>query len=90
MGVVKDLAGLRKYISVDGGLYENLRPALYNAKYRLTVANKHHLAKDELVTVSGRCCESDTLFEDVLLQSCAPGDTLAVLHTGAYHFAMAK
>lgn len=90
VGVVKNLPGLRKYVNVDGGLYENPRPAMYNAKYRLCVANKYNLPKDELVTVSGRCCESDTLFENVKLQKAEAGDIIAVLHTGAYNHAMAS
>lgn len=90
VGVIKKLSGLRKYVNVDGGLYENPRPAMYNAEYRLVVANKYNQPKDDLVTVSGRCCESDTLFENVMLQQSEPGDILAVLHTGAYQQSMAS
>ncbi|SHE56378.1 diaminopimelate decarboxylase [Alkalibacter saccharofermentans] len=92
VGIVKEIPHTRKYISVDGGMADNPRPALYDALYHAVVANKMVFSDDEeeLVTISGRCCETDTLITDVLLPKCEPGDILAVLNTGAYNYSMAS
>jgi diaminopimelate decarboxylase len=92
VGTVKEIPHTRKYISVDGGMADNPRPALYDALYHAVVANKMVFSDDEeeLVTISGRCCETDTLITDVLLPKCEPGDILAVLNTGAYNYSMAS
>ncbi|MBF7097139.1 diaminopimelate decarboxylase [Alkalibacter mobilis] len=92
IGTIKEIPHTRKYISVDGGMGDNPRPALYNALYHAVVANKPKYNDDdeELVTISGRCCETDTLITDVLLPKCEAGDILAVLNTGAYNYSMAS
>lgn len=92
VGTVKEVPHTRKYISVDGGMTDNPRPALYDALYHAVVANRMEYSEDdeELVTISGRCCETDTLITDVLLPKCQAGDFLAVLNTGAYNYSMAS
>lgn len=91
VGNVKDIKGIRKYLAVDGGMFENPRYALYQAKYSALIANR---AKDECVekvSIAGKCCESgDLIAVDVPLPSAKPGDILAVLSTGAYHYSMAS
>lgn len=91
VGAVKEIPGIRKYVAVDGGMGDNLRPALYGAEYRCVAANKADAATTEVVTVVGRYCESgDVLVRDVALPPVASGDVLAVLSTGAYHHSMAS
>ena len=81
----------KKYIFVDGGMSDNIRPALYGAKYRALLANKPDAEGKEVVTVAGKCCESgDILIEDILLPEAVPGDILAMFTTGAYGYSMAS
>lgn len=91
IGTVKEIPNIRTYASVDGGLPDNPRPALYSAKYEAVVANKYNLEPDRLVTVAGRCCETgDILIWDINVPELKRGDTLAVLSTGAYNYSMAN
>lgn len=90
IGTIKEIPFLRKYISVDGGMADNPRPALYNAVYQAVVANKYDREANDLVTISGKCCETDTLIKDILLPKCERGDIIAVLNTGAYNYSMAS
>ncbi|NTW71286.1 MAG: diaminopimelate decarboxylase [Eubacteriaceae bacterium] len=92
IGTVKEVPHTRKYVSIDGGMADNPRPALYDALHHAVIANKMDSSFDdeELVTVSGRCCETDTLISDVLLPNPAAGDILAVLNTGAYNYSMSS
>ncbi|MCR4430685.1 MAG: diaminopimelate decarboxylase [Tepidanaerobacteraceae bacterium] len=91
VGSIKNIPGIRKYISVDGGMNDNIRPALYGAKYSAIIANKAGKAPEERVSVAGKCCESgDMLVWDVELPRVSPGDILAVFCTGAYHFTMSS
>ncbi len=91
VGAVKDLPGLRKYVSVDGGMADNPRVALYQAVYRAEMADRPSGGKEIAVTVAGKCCESgDILIWDALLPNPKPGDILAVFTTGAYHYSMAS
>ena len=91
VGSVKDIPGVRKYVSVDGGMTDNIRPALYQAKYRAIAANKAEAPAAETVTVCGKCCESgDILLWDAALPALEQGDILAVLSTGAYGYSMAS
>ncbi|MCL2796568.1 MAG: diaminopimelate decarboxylase [Firmicutes bacterium] len=91
VGAVKKIPGLKNYVAVDGGLFENPRYTLYDAKYDAIVANKALESATENFTVAGKCCETDTLIEKVALPaSVASGDILAVLSTGAYNFSMAS
>ena len=81
---------VRKYIAVDGGMSDNIRPALYDAKYEAVIASKANEPKDELYTVAGKLCESgDKLIIDAKLQD-ASGDVLAIFCTGAYGYSMAS
>jgi diaminopimelate decarboxylase len=88
--VVKELPGLRTYVSVDGGLSDNPRPCMYDAEYEAVIANKADQKADLHVRVSGAHCETDTLIPEAVIQSAEPGDVLAVFSTGAYNYAMAS
>lgn len=88
---VKEIPGVRTYVGVDGGMTDNIRPALYGAAYEATVADRHGEPRNRVVTVAGKCCESgDILIRDIALQDPRPGDILAVFTTGAYNHAMAS
>lgn len=81
----------RRYVFVDGGMSDNIRPALYQAKYRCDIANRMEEDKTEAVCIAGKCCESgDVLIEEAMLPPCVPGDLLAVYTTGAYGYSMAS
>ncbi|MEA3402751.1 MAG: diaminopimelate decarboxylase [Armatimonadota bacterium] len=90
IGVVKEIPDLRTYISVDGGLSDNPRPALYDAVYEAVVANRAGQEPTQWVRVAGKHCEADTLIDDVHIGEAEPGDLLAVFATGAYTYAMAS
>ena len=88
---MKTIDGIVTYASVDGGMTDNPRPALYGAKYRAVAAEKMDEEATETVTVAGKCCESgDILIEDLKVPPLSRGDLLAVLNTGAYTFSMAS
>lgn len=91
VGARKEIPGVRTYISVDGGMADNIRPALYGARYTAVAANKMHLPPEETVTIAGRFCESgDVLIRDIVLPHLAPGDLLAVPMAGAYCLPLAS
>lgn len=91
IGTVKELPGIRTYVSVDGGMSDNIRPMLYGAKYEAMIADKAEQQPDTTVTVAGKHCESsDILVRDVELPSPRVGDTLVIPATGAYCYAMAS
>ncbi|CAG7612049.1 Diaminopimelate decarboxylase [Paenibacillus solanacearum] len=91
VGTHKDIPGVRKYVSVDGGMTDNPRPALYEAVYEAMLANRGGEPADELVSIAGKCCESgDMLIWDVRLPKVQTGDLLAIASTGAYNYAMAS
>jgi diaminopimelate decarboxylase len=90
IGSLKDVPGVRRYVSVDGGLSDNPRPALYEAKYEAIVANKATTAPVQSVRVAGKHCECDNLIFEINLPEVDPGDILAVQTTGAYNFSMAS
>lgn len=91
VGGVKEIPDIRTYVSVDGGLADNPRYALYQAEYTALIANKASEPADQTVTIAGRCCESgDLLQEHTALQKVEAGDILAVLSTGAYNYSMAS
>lgn len=91
IGSVKEIPGIRKYVSVNGGMTDNIRPALYQAKYEAMVANKADQAPYETVSIAGKCCESgDVLVWDVPLPEVASWDLLAISCTGAYGYSMAS
>ncbi len=91
LGFRKEIKGIRTYIGIDGGMTDNIRPALYGAKYNAIIANKANDECDELVTIAGKCCESgDILIKDIKLPSPNYGDILAVLSTGAYCYTLSN
>ena len=91
VGGIKEIPGIRKYVSVDGGMADNPRPILYDANYSALLANKARKPSGEKVTVAGRFCESgDKLIKDIELPRVEVGDILAVLATGAYNYSMAS
>ena len=88
-GVVKEVPGIRCYVSVDGGMADNIRPALYEARYEAVVANRLNDKEKRKVTIAGKFCESgDILIKDIDLPEVATGDILAVPDCGAYCLAM--
>ncbi len=90
-GGIKEITGFKNYVSVDGGMPDNPRYALYQSPYTVVNASKADKPADYLCTVAGRCCESgDLLQEDVKLQKPDKGDVIAVLGTGAYNYSMAS
>lgn len=87
----KEIPGINRYISVDGGLPDNPRPALYGAKYEAVIANKFEHAPGEMITIAGKCCETgDILIKNIELPITENGDYLAVKSTGAYNYSMAS
>ena len=91
VGSVKEIPSFRNYVSVDGGMPDNPRYALYQSQYTALIANKASEPRDYRATIAGRCCESgDLLGENMALQKAERGDILAVLVTGAYNYSMAS
>jgi diaminopimelate decarboxylase len=92
VGTVKPLQGLRTYVSVDGGMSDNVRTALYDAQYTTALVSRASAAEPMLARVVGKHCESgDIVVRDAWLPSdVAPGDLLAVAATGAYCRSMAS
>ncbi len=91
VGGVKHIPNIRTYVSIDGGMCDNPRYALYKSKYEAVVANKASQPKNTTVTIAGKCCESgDLIGEGMQLQEAVPGDIVAVLATGAYNYSMSS
>ena len=90
VGGIKKIPNVRTYISVDGGLTDNPRYSMYGAIYDIAIANRAGEPKVQSITLAGKCCETDLLGENIPLQEARVGDTLAVLATGAYNYAMAS
>lgn len=91
VGAIKDIKGIKKYVAIDGGMFDNPRYALYQSKYTAVLANRANEACVEKVTIAGKCCESgDLIAVDVPLPEAHSGDILAVLTTGAYNYSMAS
>ncbi|MGG7178159.1 diaminopimelate decarboxylase [Clostridium paraputrificum] len=91
VGSVKEIPGVREYVAVDGGMVDNIRPALYQAKYECGIVNKMGQPNTNKVTIAGKCCESgDILITDTMLPKAETGDLLAIMSTGAYGFSMAS
>ena len=91
VGNIKTIPGYKSYVSIDGGMTDNPRYALYEAPYYCLIANKADKAADFKADIAGRCCESgDIIQPDVMLQNPKPGDILAVCVTGAYNYSMAS
>ena len=90
-GAAKDIPGVRRYVSVDGGMADNIRPAIYGAKYEALLANRPLAALQETVTIAGKFCESgDILIRDAVLPQVNPGDVIAIPASGAYCLAMSS
>lgn len=91
IGSVKTITGYKSYVSIDGGMTDNPRYALYGSEYTILNASKADKPADFVCTVAGRCCESgDLIAEDIAIADPARGDVLAVLTTGAYNYSMAS
>jgi diaminopimelate decarboxylase len=91
VGVIKDIPGIRRYVSVNGGMADNIRPALYGAQYGAVVANKMTEKEAGRVTIAGRYCESgDILVSDIDLPPVVAGDIITVADCGAYCLSMAN
>jgi diaminopimelate decarboxylase len=91
VGTVKEIPGVRTYVAVDGGMSDNMRPALYGARYEAVIADRAGDAPDTTATIAGMHCESgDILIRDTRLAAPAPGDVLVTPATGAYGYAMAS
>lgn len=91
IGSSKEVPGVRKYLAVDGGMSDNIRPALYQAKYEAVLANKPLAKAAEKVSIAGKCCESgDMLIWDLPLPETEDDDLLAVFCTGAYGYSMSN
>lgn len=91
MGSSKQVPNGKKYISPDGGMADNPRPSMYQAKYTAQLANKPSDENLQKVTIAGRFCESgDVLIEDILLPEIQEGDVLCVFNTGAYNYSMSS
>ncbi|KMK76116.1 diaminopimelate decarboxylase [Alkalihalobacillus pseudalcaliphilus] len=91
IGSSKELPAIRNYLSVDGGMSDNLRPALYQAKYEAVLANRVNDRAEEVYSIAGKCCESgDMLIWDLPLPKANHEDILAVFCTGAYGYSMAN
>ena len=90
-GGVKNIPNIRTYVSVDGGMTDNPRYALYQSAYDVLVANKADKPKDMTVTIAGKCCESgDLIGEGMHIQKVEAGDIIAVCATGAYNYSMSS
>ncbi len=91
VGCVKEIPGVRTYVSVDGGMGDNPRYILYGAKYSGCIANKADKEAEYVYTIAGKCCESgDIIMEHEKFQKAEVGDILAVFATGAYNYSMAS
>jgi diaminopimelate decarboxylase len=91
VGTVKDIAGARRYVAVDGGMSDNIRPALYGSRYTFLSASRPDAPHDTPSTVAGKLCETgDLIGSDVPLPAMEPGELLACAATGAYAYAMSS
>jgi diaminopimelate decarboxylase len=91
VGSIKDIPGVRRYVAVDGGMGDNIRPKLYGARYEAYLASDPDRAPDSKVTIAGKYCEStDILITDIDMPALKPGDIIALPAAGAYCLAMAS
>ncbi len=91
IGAIKEIPGIRKYLAIDGGMFDNPRFALYQSKYTAVLANRADEAPTEIVALAGKCCESgDLIGTQFNLPKAKIGDLVAVLSTGAYNYSMAS
>ena len=91
VGARKEIPGVRTYVAVDGGMADNIRPAIYGSKYEALAAGRPLASAEETVTIAGKYCESgDVLISDARLPRLEPGEVLAIPAAGAYCLAMAS
>ena len=90
VGSMKEISGLVPYVAVDGGMGDNIRPALYQAKYETVLANDPQRKASQEFHVAGKYCESGDILADAKLPLLKAGDILAMLDTGAYGYSMAS
>lgn len=91
VGNIRDIKGIKKYVCIDGGMFDNIRPALYQADYEAVIATKCHAKAEETVAIAGKCCESgDIIIDKIDLPVAKRGDLIAVFTTGAYGYSMAS
>jgi diaminopimelate decarboxylase len=91
VGSIKDIPGVRRYVAVDGGMGDNIRPKLYGARYEAFLASDPERRPDGKVTIAGKYCEStDILITDIEMPELRPGDVIALPAAGAYCLAMAS
>jgi len=91
VGSIKDIPGIRRYVAVDGGMGDNIRPKLYGARYEAYLASAPDRTPDGMVTIAGKYCEStDILITDIEMPALKPGDIIALPAAGAYCLAMAS
>lgn len=91
IGTVKEIPDVRTYVSIDGGMTDNIRTCLYDSDYEGVIVNKSEEVRDIKVTVAGKICESgDIVVKEVMVAKPEPGDIFAQFSTGAYHYSMAS
>lgn len=91
VGNIKDIPNIRKYVCVDGGMADNVRPIMYQAQYHAELDAKDPSENLETVTIAGKYCESgDVLVKDIKMSKAQSGDLLVVFSTGAYNYSMAS
>jgi len=91
VGAIKDIPGVRKYVAINGGMADNIRPALYGSRYEAIVANKANKKELERVSIVGKFCESgDVLVKDAAIPRVIPGDIVAIPVSGAYCLSLAS
>lgn len=91
VGAIKEIPDIKKYVAIDGGIFDNPRYALYQSKYTVVAAGDMNAKPTQKVTIAGKCCESgDIIAVDVPLPEVKSGDIIAVLSTGAYNYSMAS
>lgn len=91
IGTIKEIPNVRNYVSIDGGMSDHIRTALYGAKYEVAIANKMNKKTNYVATIVGKCCESgDVIAREVKIAEPEIGDIAVVSCTGAYHYSMAS
>lgn len=91
VGTIKDIPGIRKYVSIDGGMGDNPRYILYQSEYTAVSVENPLAAQEDVITLAGKCCESgDLIGENMKVSEFKTGEIVAVLSTGAYNYSMAS